>query len=260
MGILNVTPDSFSDGGDFMDMGVAVAQSLVMAAEGAAIIDVGGESTRPGSSEVTAREELARVLPALEAIREVEPGVLLSIDSYKAEVAHHAIAAGAVIINDVHGLQRDPEIASVAARHKVPVVAMHWDKARDAGKPLIDEMRRYFDRTLDIASRAGIVRERLILDPGFGFGKTLTENYALLRALPELHTYGLPLLVGMSRKSMLGRLLDNEPRERLAGTIATSVIAYLHGAQLFRVHDVAANRDALRVAAAALYGPPRTET
>jgi dihydropteroate synthase len=255
MGILNVTPDSFSDGGDYLAAGAAIAHAQRMVAEGADIIDIGGESTRPGAVEVPMQDELDRVIPALEALSSLGLDVPLSIDTYKALVADQAVQSGAVLINDVHGLQRDPEIADVAALHRVPIVAMHWDKERDTTKPLLDEMRRYFDRSIAIADKAGIARGQLVLDPGFGFAKSFAENYRLLEGLPALAAYGLPLLVGMSRKSMIGKLLGNEPDERLAGTIATSVLAYMGGAHIFRVHDVGANRDALRVAAATLYGP-----
>jgi dihydropteroate synthase len=259
MGILNVTPDSFSDGGAFFDAGTAIAHARRMAEDGADIIDIGGESTRPGAVEVSVQDELDRVIPALEALTSLGLKTPLSIDTYKALVADQAAQSGAVLINDVHGLQRDPEIADVAALHNIPVVAMHWDTARDTDKPIIDEMRRYFDRTIAIADRTGIARNRLILDPGFGFAKSFAENYALLRDLPLLSAYGLPLLVGMSRKSMIGKLLGNETSERLAGSVATSVLAYMGGAHIFRVHDVRANRDALRVAEATLYGPPHQE-
>jgi len=256
MGILNVTPDSFSDGGDHNGVAAAVAQANAMATEGADIIDVGGESTRPGSQAVGVQDELDRVMPVLDALAESGLGCTVSIDTYKALVADQAIQAGAKIINDVRGFQRDPEIADVAAHHDVPVIAMHWDTERDAEKDIIDEMKRWLETSIDIALKAGIAREKIILDPGFGFGKTFTENYILLNRLDELHALGFPLLIGTSRKSMIGKLLDVEPKARVSGTIATSVIAYLKGGHIFRVHDVQANRDALRVAHAALYGPP----
>lgn len=260
MGILNVTPDSFSDGGDFTGSEAALDHAREMVAEGADIIDVGGESTRPGHEEVSVQDELDRVIPMLEALTAKPLGALLSIDTYKALVADQAVQSGAAIINDVYGLQRDPEIAAVAALHKVPVIAMHWDKDRDPSRPLMDEMLRYFDRTIEIASKAGIARDRLILDPGFGFGKSLQENYKLMQVFGRLHELGVPVLIGTSRKSMIGKLLGNEPRERLAGTLATTVLTYAGGAHIFRVHDVKANRDALRVAAASLYGPAHTES
>lgn len=255
MGILNVTPDSFSDGGRFNRADAALAHAREMVAESADIVDVGGESTRPGSEEIGVQEELDRVIPVLEALAAANTGRPVSVDTYKALVADQALQSGAAILNDVYGLQREPEMADVAALHGAPVVAMHWDKARDPQKPLLDEMRRWFDRTVAIAERAGLPKAQLVIDPGFGFGKTLAENYALLRQLPRAYP-GYPLLVGTSRKSMIGKLLGNEPAERLPGTIATNVVAYTQGAHIFRVHDVRANKDALRVAEATLYGPP----
>ncbi|MDF2981526.1 MAG: dihydropteroate synthase [Devosia sp.] len=255
MGILNVTPDSFSDGGRFDAPPAALAQARLMLADGADIIDIGGESTRPGAEEISVADELARVLPAIEALRVDGITAPISIDTYKAEVAERAIAAGASIINDVHGLQREPEVAAVAAQHGTPLVVMHWDKARDTSRDVMAEMARYFDVTLDIADKAGVARDRIVLDPGFGFAKSLSENYEILRRLPELVALGFPVLVGTSRKSMIGKLLDIPAGERLAGTVATSVLGYAAGAHIFRVHDIRPNRDALRVAEAALYGP-----
>lgn len=255
MGILNVTPDSFSDGGRFDAPPAALAQARRMLAEGADIIDIGGESTRPGAAEVTASDELARVLPAIAALRADGITAPISIDTYKAEVADRAVAAGATIINDVYGLQRQPEVAAVAAQHGLPLVVMHWDKARDTGRDVMAELARYFDVTLGIADKAGVARENIVLDPGFGFAKSLRDNYEILRRLPELVALGFPVLVGTSRKSMIGKLLDVPADERLAGTVATSVLGFTAGAHIFRVHDIRPNRDALRVAEAALYGP-----
>lgn len=255
MGILNVTPDSFSDGGRFDAVPAALAQARLMLAEGADIIDIGGESTRPGADEVSLAEELARVLPAIGALRADGIAAPISIDTYKAAVAERAIAAGATVINDVYGLQREPEVAAVAAEHGAPLVVMHWDKARDTSRDVMAEMARYFEVTLGIADKAGVRRDRIVLDPGFGFAKSLSENYEVLRRLPELVALGFPVLVGTSRKSMIGRLLDVPADERLAGTVATSVLGYTAGAHIFRVHDIRPNRDALRVAEAALYGP-----
>ncbi len=255
MGILNVTPDSFSDGGRFDAVPAALAQARRMLAEGADIIDIGGESTRPGAEEVSAAEELARVLPAIAALRADGIVAPISIDTYKAEVAEQAVAAGATIINDVYGLQREPDLAAVAAATGTPLVLMHWDKARDTGRDVLAEMARYFEVTLAIADKAGVTRESIVLDPGFGFAKSLSENYEILRRLPELLALGFPVLVGTSRKSMIGKLLDVPADERLAGTVATSILGYAAGAHVFRVHDIRPNRDALRVAEAALYGP-----
>ncbi len=262
MGILNVTPDSFSDGGQHNLLDNAVAHARRMIAEGADIIDVGGESTRPGSQPVGVQEELDRVMPVIDALVASGVDVPISVDTYKPLVADQAIQAGASIINDVHGLQGAPQMAEVAALHEVPVIIMHWQEHRDRTAPLLDDMAAYFARSIALAEAAGISHDRLILDPGFGFGKTLTENYAVLRQLAGIgqafsrHASGFPILVGTSRKSMIGKLLDNQPDERLAGTIATSVLGYINGGHIFRVHDVKANRDALRVAQATLYGPP----
>ena len=259
MGILNVTPDSFSDGGQHNLVAAAVAHAKEMLAEGADIIDIGGESTRPGAEPVGVQEELDRVMPVIEALIAAGITTPISIDTYKPLVADQAIQAGATIINDVHGLQGAPEMAEVAALHSVPVIVMHWDKARDPDAPLIASINAYFDRSIALAKAAGISSDRLILDPGFGFGKTVGENYAILRQIAGISPEGLqhpPLLIGTSRKSMIGKLLDIPPDERLAGTLATTALGYAHGGHIFRVHDVRANRDALRVAQATLYGPP----
>jgi dihydropteroate synthase len=260
MGILNVTPDSFSDGGQHNLIDNAVAHARLMISEGADIIDIGGESTRPGSSPVGVQEELDRVMPVIDALVAAGIDAPISIDTYKPLVADQAIQAGAAIINDVHGLQGAPEMAEVAALHQVPVIAMHWQKDRDRTTPLLDDIARYFHATIARAEQAGISHDRLILDPGFGFGKTLAENYAVLQQLAGIgqafSQHAFPLLVGTSRKSMIGKLLDNQPEERLAGTIATNVIGYINGGHIFRVHDVRAVSDALRVAQATLYGPP----
>lgn len=254
MGILNVTPDSFSDGSAHASRPAALEHAQLMLAEGADLIDIGGESTRPGAEPVDAQTELDRVLPVITALREAGFSPPLSIDTYKAAVADEAVQAGARLINDVHGLQQAPEIADVAAFHGVPVIAMHWDEARDTTKDIIGEMKRYFERSIGIAGKAGVGDDQLILDPGFGFAKSLAENYEILRRLPELHDLGYPLLVGTSRKSMIGKLLEVPADQRLAGTIATSVLAYSAGAHIFRVHDVRPNREALRVAEATIYG------
>lgn len=263
MGILNVTPDSFSDGGQHNLVSAAVEHAHQMIAEGADIIDIGGESTRPGSEPVGVQEELDRVMPVIQALIAAGITTPISIDTYKPLVADQAIQAGASIINDVHGLQGAPEMADVAALHDVPVVVMHWQKDRDRNVPLLDDMATYFAHSIARAERAGINPDRIILDPGFGFGKSLAENYDLLKNLAKVRSKSVqnpfifPILVGTSRKSMIGKLLGREPEERLAGTIATNVIGYLNGGHIFRVHDVRANRDALRVAQATLYGPPQ---
>lgn len=256
MGILNATPDSFSDGGDFSSIASAVAHARELIGAGADIIDLGGESTRPGSDEVGVQAELDRVMPVLDALAASDLTASVSIDTYKALVADQAIQAGARVINDVWGFQRDPEIADVAAHHGTPAIAMHWDTARDTSKDIIDEMKRWLNRSIEIALNAGVAQNRIILDPGFGFAKTFKENYILLNRLDELHSLGFPLLIGASRKSMIGKLLDVPPKEREAGTVATSVLSYLKGGHIFRVHNIRDNLDGLRVAHATLYGAP----
>ncbi len=254
MGILNVTPDSFSDGGRHAAADAAVEQAIRMVAEGAGIIDVGGESTRPGADPVPVQEELDRIMPVIDALVAADIGVPISIDTMKPLVADQAIQAGASIINDVTGLQGAPEMAEIAALYGVPVVAMHWDRNRDRSVPIVEAVKSWLERSRERAAAAGVAPELLILDPGFGFAKDLAENYALLNGLDALA--GQPLLVGTSRKSMIGRLLDVPPAERVAGTVATNVLGYAKGAHIFRVHDVRANREALTVAQATIHGPP----
>ncbi|MBU1175561.1 MAG: dihydropteroate synthase [Alphaproteobacteria bacterium] len=259
MGIVNATPDSFSDGGRHLRAADALAAARQMVEDGAEILDIGGESTRPGGDMVDVQTELDRVMPALDAIAAAELGAFISIDTRHTVTADQALQSGAHILNDVEGLQGEPELADIAAAYDVPVVVMHWDRERDGGKDIVAEMKRFFDRSFDIAARAGISRGKLIVDPGFGFSKSIAENYEILRRLGELAEYGLPILSGTSRKRMIGNLLDRAMDERLAGTVATSVLAYERGAHIFRVHDVRPNRDGLRVAAACLYGPPEKE-
>lgn len=259
MGIVNVTPDSFSDGGDHPSAQTALAHAQALIDQGADLIDIGGESTRPGAEPLSIQQELDRVMPVLDALAGSRLGVPVSIDTRHALVADQAIQAGAEIVNDVEGLQADPDMAAVVAAHGVPVIAMHWDRNRDPAKDILVEMRRFFTQTLDIADKAGISKDQIVLDPGFGFAKSLAENYEILRRLDELCDLNHPILAGTSRKSMIGKLLDNQPKERVAGTIATSVLAYERGAHIFRVHDVRANRDGLRVAQACLYAPSQSQ-
>jgi dihydropteroate synthase len=248
MGILNVTPDSFSDGGDFSTVAAAAARAAEMGKQGADIIDVGGESTRPGATPVAEADEIARVVPVIRAIQAHAPPI--SIDTYKAGTAEAALAAGARMVNDVWGLQREPEIARVAAAHGAPVVVMHNREAIDASLDIVADMQRFFDRSLAIARAAGIPDDAVILDPGIGFGKTLAQNVAALARLSEIRALGFPVLVGTSRKSMIGTLVGGEraPKDRLAGTLASNVAAMLLGADIVRVHDVSAHRDAAAVA------------
>jgi dihydropteroate synthase len=252
MGIVNVTPDSFSDGGLFLDADAAIAQGRRLAEEGAAILDIGGESTRKDAAPVSEEEERRRVLPVIEALRTT--GVLISIDTIKGSVAEAAIDAGAHILNDIRGLQGDPDMAAVAARRKAGVVAMHNPGLLGSAEALpgdpIRACRLYFGRTLEIARAAGVGDDRLVLDPGFGFGKAPEQNFEILRRLPELNELGFPVLVGTSRKSFIGRITGRESADRLIGTLVTSAIAAMGDAAILRVHDVAAHVEAMQVAAA----------
>jgi dihydropteroate synthase len=250
MGVLNVTPDSFSDGGRFLDPASALEQASRMIAEGTDILDIGAESTRPygGAVAVSSDEEIRRltlVLPAAVAM-----GVPVSIDTMKAAVAEWALAAGAAIVNDVWGLQRDSGLARVVAVHQVPVIVMH---NRDAADPAIDilaDISAFFSRSLEIARRAGIAREKIVLDPGIGFGKTAEQSLTAIACIGEFKSFGLPLLVGASRKRFIDKVSPAPPDQRLGGSIAAHVLAILGGAAIIRTHDVAETVQALRVAAA----------
>ncbi|MCJ2085713.1 dihydropteroate synthase [Methylobacterium sp. E-005] len=248
MGILNVTPDSFSDGGLFAGADAAIAQAERLVAEGAAILDIGGESTRPGHVPVPAEEEQARVLPVIRAVAP-KLAVPISIDTYKASTARLALEAGARIVNDVWGLQREPDIAAVAAAYGAPVIIMHNRATIEADIDIIADMLAFFERSLEIAHRAGIDDANIVLDPGVGFGKTWSQHLEALRRLPEIRGLGFPVLVGVSRKSLLGRLHDREtrPADRLTGSLAAHAVAATLGADIVRVHDVAAHVEAMRV-------------
>jgi dihydropteroate synthase len=250
MGILNLTPDSFADGGRFVDPAVAIAHAERMIAEGADIIDVGAESTRPypGMRPVSADEELARLMPVLSRV--IALGAPVSIDTIKAEIAAHALAAGAAIVNDVWGLQRDPEMAGVVAAHGVPVVITHNRETVDPALDIIADMENFFSRSLEIAWRADIARDRIVLDPGIGFGKTPEQSLTAIARLDRLRAFGLPLLIGLSRKRFINAVVPSQPQDRLAGSLAGAVLAVLEGAAIVRVHDVAETVQALRVAAA----------
>jgi dihydropteroate synthase len=288
MGVVNVTPDSFSDGGLYLDPAAAVAHGLKLAEEGAAILDVGGESTRPGAEPVAAEEELRRVLPVVEGLAEAMPAgpsmpargssstgtphssrTTISIDTSKASVARATLEAGATLVNDVTALRGDPEMAGVVAQSGAECCLMHMlgeprTMQRRVGGPqyedVVDDVKAFLEQRLAFAVGEGIAEERVLLDPGIGFGKTLEHNLQLLRRLPELAALGRPLVVGTSRKSFIGRILagagvQGEPADvadRLPGTIATCVLAYERGASVLRVHDVAPVRAALEVAAATL--------
>jgi dihydropteroate synthase len=242
MGILNITPDSFSDGGRFAYIDAAIAQARKMAAEGADIIDVGGESTRPGAIPVTEEEEKRRVIPVIECLAN-ELEIPISIDSYRAGTAEAAIKAGAAMINDVWGLKADAKMSEVAAFYQTPVCIMH-NRAEACYKCLIDDMTDDLRESISIAETAGIKRDNIILDPGIGFGKTLEQNLEVMRRLEYFKAMGYPLLLGTSRKSIIGRVLDLPVEERLEGTIATTVAGILKGVDIIRVHDVLQNRRA----------------
>jgi dihydropteroate synthase len=250
MGVLNVTPDSFSDGGHFLDPPQAIAQAERLAAEGADIIDVGGESSRPylGALPASLEDELTRLAPVLPAVTAL--GVSVSIDTMKAKVAAWAIEAGAGIINDVWGLQRDPDMARVVAEHSTPVVLMHNRDSVDAAIDIMADIDAFFARSLDIAARAGIARERIVLDPGVGFGKTPAQSMIAIAQLERLKAFGLPLLVGASRKRFIDAVSPAPPDQRLGGSISAHLLAVENGAAIVRAHDVAETVQALRVAAA----------
>jgi dihydropteroate synthase len=255
MGILNVTPDSFSDGGKFQSHDTAVAHARKLTADGADIIDVGAESTRPGHVPVSAEEELARLKPLLVDVVAATP-LPVSIDTSKAAVARAAIADGVAVVNDVWGLQRDPAMPDVVAEGGAAAVVMHNRETIDAGLDILDDMRRFFDRSLALADKAGIPHHYLILDPGIGFGKTKEQNLVALRGLDHFEDYGLPLLVGVSRKSLFAPILGAGVDERMIGTIATNLIAATRGATIFRVHDVAEHVAAFKVFDAIERNPP----
>ena len=246
MGIVNVTPDSFSDGGRFAGRGAALAQCAALAADGADILDIGGESTRPGFTPVDEAEELRRIEPVLAALG--APGAAaLSVDTTKAKVAARAIALGASVINDVWGLQKDPAMADTIAQGGAAAVLMHNRLEKDAAADIVADMRAFFDISLKLAEKAGIARDRLILDPGIGFGKTQAQNMQAFRAFPLLRAaYGLPVLIGVSRKSFLRNFAPGDAVSRLGATIAANLAAAALGASVFRVHDVREHAAALR--------------
>ncbi len=267
MGVVNVTPDSFSDGGLYIDADTAIAHGLELEAEGADILDIGGESTRPGAQPVDARAELDRVLPVIEGLRARGVAARISIDTSKAAVAAAALDAGAAIINDVTALRGDPAMAELVAARNVPCCLMHM-----LGEPrtmqvdphyddVVSDIKAFLEERIAFAVAAGITEERILVDPGIGFGKTVEHNLELLARLDELAALGRPVVIGTSRKSFLGRVTGRSVDERLAATIATNVLAYERGARVFRVHDVPPVRDALVIASATVRRRwPRTPT
>ena len=250
MGILNVTPDSFSDGGRFIDPAKAIAHAGKMAEQGADILDIGAESTRPygSATPVPADDEKARLSPVLPAVLKFGPPV--SIDTIKASVAAWALDQGAAIVNDVWGLQRDPDMATLVAARGVPVIVMHNREAADPAIDIVAEVIAFFSRSLEIAERAGIAREKIVLDPGIGFGKTPEQSIACIARLAEFKRFGLPLLVGASRKRFINSVTPSSPGDRLGGSIASHLEAVNNGAAIVRAHDVTETVQALRVAAA----------
>ena len=250
MGVVNVTPDSFSDGGRFLDPQAAIAQARRLAAEGADILDIGAESTRPygDAVRVSVDEERARLEPVLSEV--IALGCPLSVDTMKAPIAAWAVDLGAAIVNDVWGLQRDPDMARVVAERGVPVIIMHNRNAADPAIDIVADVMSFFEHSLDIAARAGIARERIVLDPGIGFGKTPQQSITCIARLAAFRKFGLPLLIGASRKRFIHTITPSEPMERLGGSIAAHLLAIENGAAIVRVHDVAPTIQALAVAAA----------
>ncbi len=250
MGILNVTPDSFSDGGQFLDPAHAVAHGIEMAGLGADILDIGAESTRPygGATPVSAEQELERLKPILAAVAGL--GAPLSIDTIKSKVAAWALDNGATIVNDVWGLQHDPDMAKLVAERGVPVIAMHNRDSADESIDIVADVLAFFERTLEIAAQAGIARDKIVLDPGIGFGKTPEQSIVCLARLAEFKRFGLPLLVGASRKRFINAVIPSPPDERIGGSLASHLFAVAQGASIVRVHDVRETVQALRVIAA----------
>jgi dihydropteroate synthase len=259
MGIVNVTPDSFSDGGQFFAADAALEQALTLVREGASIVDIGGESTRPGSELVTLDEELRRVLPVVEALAG-SVGVPISVDTMKAEVGRRALAAGAALLNDVSALRFDDEMVDVVAESGCPVCLMHMQgmpktmQEDPRYEDVVDEVLAFLEERMAFALARGVREEQIMVDPGIGFGKTVAHNLALLDGLGRFSTLGRPVLLGASRKRFLGSILGAEPSGRTIGTVATTVIGFLAGAHVFRVHDVRPNFEALRVALAVREG------
>jgi dihydropteroate synthase len=252
MAIVNATPDSFSDGGRYLAVGAAVEHALSCVAEGADILDIGGESTRPGAASVSEAEEQDRILPVIEKLAR-ETDVILSVDTYRAGTARAAIAAGAHIVNDVFGLQKDPEMADVVAKGRAGVCIMHTGRDRQPLSDLVADQYLFLNRSLEIAEAAGIERNAIVLDPGFGFAKDGDDNIELMVRFDELVDFGLPILAGTSRKRFIGTLTGRDNAEdRDAGTAVTTAILRMAGASIFRVHNVAINRDALAIADAVL--------
>ncbi len=246
MGILNVTPDSFSDGGEYVDIDEAMVHANEMIESGVHIIDVGGESTRPGATELSADDEIKRVVPVVQRLVK-DLDTVISVDTYKATVAEEVLKAGAHIINDVWGLQRDEKMASVVAKYGVPVIIMHNQIGTEYKTDIMKEILDFLKQSINIALEAGVKRENIILDPGIGFGKTPDQNMVVMSRLGELNDLGYPILLGTSRKSMIGKILDLPAKERVEGTVATTVMGIIQGVDIVRVHDIKENLRAAMV-------------
>ena len=247
MGILNVTPDSFSDGGDFSSVDIAVNHAKEMIKQGADIIDLGGESTRPGHNYVDAKEELKRITPVIKKLKE-EIDTPISVDTYKADVADASLELGVEMINDVWGLRKDENMANIIAKHDAYVCIMHNQDGSEYDKDIMESIKDFLLESIEIGLNAGIKKEKIVLDPGIGFGKTFDQNLEVLRRLEELKDLGYPVLLGTSRKSVIGSVLNVEPKERVEGTIATTVLGIRDGVDIVRVHDIKENIRAAKMA------------
>lgn len=247
MGILNLTPDSFSDGGDFSNIDIAVNHAKNMVKNGCDILDLGGESTRPGHNYVEAKEEKRRIIPVIKRLKE-ELNIPISVDTYKAEVAKEALDLGVEMINDVWGLRRDKDMAKTVAEYGAYVCIMHNQDGTHYDRDIMESIKEFLKESIDIAIEAGVSEDKIVLDPGIGFGKTFEQNLEVLRRLAELKELGYPVLLGTSRKSVIGNVLNVEPKERLEGTIATTVLGIRDGVDIVRVHDVVENLKAAKMA------------
>lgn len=247
MGILNVTPDSFSDGGSYTNVEIAVKHAKKMVEEGADIIDVGGESTRPGHKFVSVEEEIKRISPVIKTLKK-NINIPISIDTYKSQVAEEALKLGVYMVNDVWGLTYDEDMANVIGKYDASVCIMHNQEGTDYDKDIIENIKEFLQNSIDKAIKAGVKKEKIVLDPGIGFGKTFEQNLEVLRRLNELKSLGYPILLGTSRKSVLGNIVGGEPKDRIEATVATTVLGIRDGVEIVRVHDVKENLQAAKIA------------
>lgn len=247
MGILNVTPDSFSDGGSYTNVEIAVKHAKKMVEEGADIIDVGGESTRPGHKFVSIEEEIKRISPVIKTLKK-NINIPISIDTYKSQVAEEGLKLGVDMVNDVWGLTYDEDMANVIGKYDASVCIMHNQEGTDYDKDIIESIKEFLQNSIDKAIKAGVKKEKIVLDPGIGFGKTFEQNLEVLRRLNELKSLGYPILLGTSRKSVLGNIVGGEPKDRIEATVATTVSGIRDGVEIVRVHDVKENLQAAKIA------------